>query len=65
MKICVQFQDFKNLHPHMKFENIKFLKFQFPKKSFGSNTDTEIGPWFRFPILKPGFGCTLIGNGFY
>ena len=24
---------------------------------FGS--DTEIGPWFRFPIPKPGFGCKL------
>ena len=23
-------------------------------------TDTKIGPWFRFPIPKPGFGCTLL-----
>ena len=29
------------------------------KKKNGSDTDTEIGPWFRFPIPKPGFGCTL------
>ena len=29
------------------------------EKKIGSNTDTEIGPWFRFPIPKPGFGCTL------
>ena len=33
-------------------------KFQFrKKKDFG--TYTEIGPWFRFPMLKPGFGRTL------
>ena len=31
-------------------------KFGFGKKSFGS---TEIGPWFRFPIPKPGFSRTL------
>ena len=30
------------------------------KKSFGSDTDTEIGPWFRFPIPKPSFAHTLI-----
>ena len=41
-------------------------KFRFQKKKFGSDTDTEIEPWFWFPILKPwfpipkpGFGCTL------
>ena len=35
---------------------------KFEKKSFGfrKNTDTEIGPWLRFPIQKPGFGCTLV-----
>ena len=32
--------------------------FGFGKKSFGS--DTEIGPWFRFPIPKPSFGRTLM-----
>ena len=31
----------------------------FGKKFFDSDTDTEIGPWFQFPIPKPGFGCTL------
>ena len=36
------------------------IKFGFGKKSFGSDTDTEIGPWFRFPISKPGFGRTLV-----
>ena len=30
-------------------------KFRFQEKKFG--TDTEIGPWFRFP--KPGFSRTL------
>ena len=30
----------------------------FGKKDFGSNTDTEIGPWF--PIPKAGFGYTLL-----
>ena len=29
------------------------------EKSFSSNTDTETGLSFRFPILKLGFGCTL------
>ena len=32
--------------------------FGFGKKRFGS--DTEIGPSFRFPIPKPGIGCTLL-----
>ena len=32
-------------------------KFRFGKKRFGSYS--KIGPWFRFPIPKPGFGCTL------
>ena len=32
----------------------------FGKKSFRSDTDTEIGPWFPFPIRKPGFGRTLL-----
>ena len=29
-------------------------------KKNGSNTDTKIGPWFQFPIPKPGFGRTLV-----
>ena len=28
-------------------------------KKIGSNTDIEIGSWFRFPILKSGFDHTL------
>ena len=36
--------------------------FGFGKKNFGSDTDTETGPWFRFPIPKPGFGRTLLLN---
>ena len=34
-------------------------KHGFRKKSFGSNTNTKIGPWFRFPIPKPGFSRIL------
>ena len=42
----------------------KSLKF-FEKKRVSVSekkisTDTEIEPWFRFPITKPGFGCTLV-----
>ena len=54
-------------------KNWNFLKFfekrkvsVSEKKSFGSDTDTEIGPWIWFPILKPGFGCTLLASaGFF
>ena len=28
---------------------------KFRKNIFGSYSDTKIGPWFRFPIPKPGF----------
>ena len=31
-------------------------------KKIGSNTDTKIGLWFRFPIQKPGFGRKLINS---
>ena len=34
-------------------------KFCFGEKKFGSNTNYEIGLWFRFPIPKTGFGRTL------
>ena len=34
--------------------------FRFRTKSFGSNTDTVIGPQFQFPTLKPSLGCTLV-----
>ena len=33
------------------------------RKKVNSDTDTEIGPWFRFPIPNPGFGLTLILYG--
>ena len=29
-------------------------------KKIGSDTGTETGPWFLFPIWKPHFGCTLV-----
>ena len=34
--------------------------FEFFGKKISSNTDTKIGPWFRFLILKPSFGHTLV-----
>ena len=37
----------------------KKKSFGFGKKNFGSETDTEIGPWFWFPIPKPNFGLPL------
>ena len=39
---------------------IKKKSFGFGKKKFGSETDTEIGPWFRFLTMKPNFGLTLL-----
>ena len=42
----------------MKLEKKLKKSFHFKKKN-GSNTDTKIGPWFWFPIPKPGFGRTL------
>ena len=36
------------------------MSFGFGKNFFSSDTDTEIiGPWFWFPIPKPGFSRTL------
>ena len=58
---------YKNLYPKKRsrkhVKNLNFFQmfcFGFGKKKIGSNTDTEIGPWFRFPIPKPGFGRTLL-----
>ena len=39
-------------------KNLKKKSFGFGKKNFGS--DTEIQPWFRFPIPIPNFGRTLV-----
>ena len=30
------------------------------KKSYGAKTDTETHSWYRLPIPKPGFSCTLL-----
>ena len=38
---------------------MKKKSFDFGRKCFGSNINTEIGPWFWFPMLKPGFSGTL------
>ena len=43
-------------------KNFKFFekkKYGLRKKSFSFNTDTKIGPWFRFPIPKPKVSLTL------
>ena len=67
VKIWVHFQAFKNLYPAKKWENMQKnlnfeKKFGFGKKKFGSDTDTEIQPWFRFPIPIPNFGRTLVSS---
>ena len=54
LKIWVYFPAHKNLYPPKKWKIIVSVS---EKKRFGSNTD--IGPWFRLTISKPGFGCTL------
>ena len=43
-------------HPRVKFAVMNRLSkgtknFGFGKQSLGSDTDTETGPWFRFPNL--------------
>ena len=63
MRTWVYFQAYKN--PKVEnMRNIQKISETKQKKGvwkifFGSNTNTEIGPWFRFPIPKPGFGRTL------
>ena len=44
----------------IKIEIKEKKSFGFGIKSFSSDTNNQIGPWFRFPIPKPGFGRTLI-----
>jgi hypothetical protein len=58
-KIWVHFEAYKNLHSKRSGENNKKKKFWFRKKNFGSETDTEIGPWFRLPILILNLCLTL------
>jgi hypothetical protein len=43
-------------------KNLKKKKIGFGKKKFASETDTEIGPWFRFSVPKPNFGLTVAYN---
>ena len=38
----------------------KDKSFGFGIKCFGSDINTQIGPWFQFSRPKPGFGRTLI-----
>ena len=39
------------------------VKLKKNKSKLGCDTDNEIGPWFWFPISKPGFGRTLMKTG--
>ena len=65
LKICVQFQAFKNLYPTKKEENIgRFEKiekkcFGFWKKKFWLQYRYQNWTLVRFPIPKPGFSRTL------
>ena len=52
------FQAFKNFYVCEKHEKI----LNFFEKKVGSDTNTEIGPWFWYSIPKPGFGLTLINR---
>ena len=47
------------LEKKIKEEKIE-ESFGIGKKSYGTETDTKTQSWFRLPILKPGFGRTLI-----
>ena len=67
MKIWVYFHAYKNLYSLKKWEtsekfenNLKNKSFGFSKKKISSNTNTEIKPWFWFPLPKPGFCHTYI-----
>ena len=50
---------------NIESKNIEEKNFGFGKKNFGFDTNTEIGPWFRFPIPKTSFGHTLISSHHY
>ena len=52
----------RNIKKKLKFFEKK--KVSVSEKKIGSDTDTKIGPWFRFPIPEPGFGRTLISVQF-
>ena len=41
-------------------KNLKKKYFGFGKKKFGSETDTKIESWFRFPIPQTNFGLTRV-----
>ena len=48
----------KNNNSQKVGKNEKNLELE--KKNFGFDTNTKIGPWFQFPIPKPGLGSTLV-----
>ena len=55
---------FSRLYLLKKWENMRFFfnYVQKERKSFCSDTDTKIGPWFRYLIPKTGFGRTQTKN---
>ena len=55
LKILFYFQAFENSYPQERSG-----KQEKNLKKISSNTDYEIGLWFRFPIPKLGFGRTLV-----
>ena len=55
IKTCIKWEIMRNIKKKLKFFERK--SFSFRKIFFGS--DTEIWPWFWFPIPKPNFGLTL------
>ena len=59
---CLFSSFYKLIFPRKKWktwEKFETKSFGFGKNNFGSNTDTKIRLWFRFPILKPGFGLFI------
>ena len=51
------FKLFKNSYPQKR--SGKYEKNSVSGKKIGSDIHNTIGLWFWFPIVKPGFGCTV------
>ena len=56
-------ENIRNIKKNWKQNKTKTKEIRFRKKKIGSDTDTEIGPWGRLPIPKPGFSRTIGGIG--
>ena len=55
---CSAFEKYEKSLDFFGKSEKKSFSFEKKKRNCGSDTDTEIGPWNRFPIPKPGFICT-------